>query len=90
MSLKITKACPICDKLDTVKVVPCCHEDTCSIDYTVQCMGECVAVRGKWGFYSPTLFHHTKTKRAATIAWNNGEIDINSMIYWSGENYMGD
>ena len=86
----ITLPCPICERLDTVKAYSCCHEDTCSVDYTVQCLGECIKNRGELGYYSPKLLWHAETEKEAIAAWNKGEIEVESRIYCSGGRYMGD
>ena len=68
----------------------CCHEETCSVDYTVQCLGDCIGKRGRLGFFSPKLSDHKETEDEAIRAWNDGEIEVDSRIYCSGGRYMGD
>ena len=87
---RIKRACPICRRLTVIQVYACSHEDTCSVDYLVQCLGDCVSTQGKKGFFSPSTDKHYDTEKKAIAAWNKGEIVTERKIGGLGNNWMGD
>jgi hypothetical protein len=47
-------------------------------------------VRGRLGFFSPSLLSHAESEEEAIKDWNDGKIGLERRIYSGGPNYMGD